>query len=44
MEEKATGKGVCNKPHTYNCRDFEEGIKNTIMPSQYAPTLGGPCN
>jgi hypothetical protein len=42
MEEKETGKGVCNNPLKYYCRGLEEGIKEMISPSISAPTLGGP--
>jgi hypothetical protein len=35
---------MCNKPLKYACRSLEEGNKEMILPSIFAPTLGGPSN
>jgi hypothetical protein len=40
MEEKEVGKGVCNRPLKYASRSLEEGNKEMISPSKFAPNLG----
>ena len=43
IKERGIGKeAMCNKPLKFACRILEEGNKQTIPPSIFAPTLGGP--